>query len=150
MQIFLGILLLVMSVFLVIAILMQNAKSKRLSGTIAGGAETFFGKEKSRTIDAVLSKVTTIVAILFILAVIIVYVAFGSSYQEYITPDTNNTVVVPNADAETPVETPDAETETPEAPIETPAETPAETPEADAEAPAETPAETPDAVEDEK
>ena len=126
MQIFLGILLLVMSVFLVIAVLMQNAKSKRLSGSIAGGAETFFGKEKSRTIDAVLSKVTTVVAILFILAVIIVYVAFGSNYQELITPDTSTNIVVPDA-TETPDategETPDAtESETPNA-TETPAET---------------------------
>ncbi len=83
MKILLGVLLLVMSIFLVIAVLMQNGKSKRLSGSIAGGAETFFGKTKSRTIDAVLSKITTVVAILFILVVIVVYIAFGGSKQEY-------------------------------------------------------------------
>ena len=82
MQLFLGILLLAMSIFLVIAILMQSGKSKRLSGTIAGGAETFFGKTKGRTIDAVLSKITTVVAILFVLVVIIVYIAFGTTYTE--------------------------------------------------------------------
>lgn len=80
MQTVLGVLLLIMSIFLIAAVLMQNGKSKRLSGSIAGGAETFFGKAKSRTIDAVLSKVTTVVAILFVIIVIVVYVAFGSDY----------------------------------------------------------------------
>ena len=34
------------SLFLIFAVLMQSGKSKKLSGTIAGGAETFFGKTK--------------------------------------------------------------------------------------------------------
>ncbi len=93
MKLFLGILLLVMAVFLVIAVLMQNGKSKRLSGTIAGGAETFFGKTKSRTIDAVLSKLTTVVAILFVLVVIIVYVAFGSSTENTLTQEELNQMI---------------------------------------------------------
>lgn len=103
----LGILLLVMSIFLTIAVLMQSGKSKRLSGTIAGGAETFFGKAKGRTIDSLLSKITTVVAILFVLVVIIVYVAFGSTYTE---PEIIYTPVEDNA--ETPVETPEATEET--------------------------------------
>ena len=43
-EIIIGIALLLMAIFLVAAILMQSGKDKRLSGTIAGGAETFFGK----------------------------------------------------------------------------------------------------------
>lgn len=105
-MLFLGILLLVMSIFLTIAVLMQSGKSKRLSGTIAGGAETFFGKAKGRTIDSLLSKITTVVAILFVLVVIIVYVAFGSSYTE---PEIIYTPVEDNV--ETPEETPDASEE---------------------------------------
>ena len=65
-EIIFGILLLVMSVFLVIAVLMQSGKDKRLSGSIAGGAESFFGKNKGRTIDGILSKWTKVVAVLFI------------------------------------------------------------------------------------
>lgn len=95
MQTFLGILLLVMAVFLVIAVLMQSGKSKRLSGSIAGGAETFFGKTKGRTIDALLSKITTVVAILFVLVVIIVYIAFGTNVEEYTQPQINNNIVTP-------------------------------------------------------
>ena len=44
-----GILILVMAIFLVITILMQSSRDHRLSGTIAGGAETFFGKQKGKT-----------------------------------------------------------------------------------------------------
>ena len=69
-----GIVLLFFALFLVIAVLMQHGKSKNLSGTIAGGAETFFGKEKGKTIDKVLSTVTTVVAIIFVVAVLVLYI----------------------------------------------------------------------------
>lgn len=74
MQYFFGIILLIASVFLIVAVLMQHGKSHNLSGTIAGGAETFFGKSKGKTIDRTLSKLTTIVAIIFTCLVIFVYV----------------------------------------------------------------------------
>ena len=56
----------VISVILVVAVLMQHGKQQGLSGAIAGGAETFFGKNKGKTIDAVLKKVTAVIAILFV------------------------------------------------------------------------------------
>ncbi len=56
----------VISVILVVAVLMQHGKQQGLSGAIAGGAETFFGKNKGKTIDAILKKVTAVVAILFV------------------------------------------------------------------------------------
>ena len=58
----------VLSVVLVVAVLMQHGKQQGLSGAIAGGAETFFGKNKGKTIDAVLKKVTAVVAILFVVS----------------------------------------------------------------------------------
>lgn len=72
-EIVLGIILLVGAVFLVVAVLMQHGKAKNLSGTIAGGAETFFGKTKGRAIDKVLSTVTSVVAVVFVALVIAVY-----------------------------------------------------------------------------
>lgn len=69
-----GIVLLVMAVFLIVAVLMQSGKDKKLSGTIAGGAETFFGKTNSGTMDKILSKITTVVAIIFALIVIAMYI----------------------------------------------------------------------------
>ena len=52
---------------------MQSGKSHNLSGTIAGGAETFFGKAKGSTIDKKLAKLTTIVAIVFVVLVLVSY-----------------------------------------------------------------------------
>ena len=57
----------VLSLILVIVVLFQSGSQTGLSGSIAGGAETFFGKNKGRTIDAQLKKWTAVVAILFLL-----------------------------------------------------------------------------------
>ena len=73
MKIILGIILIVASLFLIVAVLMQSSKNHILSGTIAGGAETFFGKSKGSTIDKKLSKLTTVVAIVFVVLVLAVY-----------------------------------------------------------------------------
>jgi preprotein translocase subunit SecG len=70
----LGIAVIVMAVFLIIAVLMQSGKDTRLSGTIAGGAETFFGKTKANTWDRVLSKLTVVVSIVFAVLVVVMYV----------------------------------------------------------------------------
>lgn len=74
MEIVLGILLLIAAVFLIVAVLMQDGKDHRLSGTIAGGAETFFGKNKGSTMDKMLSKITSIVAVVFCLIVVAMYI----------------------------------------------------------------------------
>ena len=58
----------VITIILITIVLMQSGKTAGLSGSIAGGTETFFGKNKGRTIDGILSKCTSIVAILFIVS----------------------------------------------------------------------------------
>lgn len=58
----------VIAVILTAIVLMQHGKQQGLSGAIAGGAETFFGKNKGRTVDAMLKKFTAVVAILFIIS----------------------------------------------------------------------------------
>ena len=81
MQIAIGIILIVAAVFLVGAVLMQSGKANnRLSGAIAGGAETFFGKTKGSTIDKKLSKATTIVAIVFVVLVLVSYLIQGADF----------------------------------------------------------------------
>lgn len=70
----LGIVLLAAAIFLIVAVLMQSGKSHKLSGTIAGGAETFFGKTKGKSIDKLFSRLTTIVSIVFVVLVIVVYI----------------------------------------------------------------------------
>lgn len=84
-ELVLGIILLIGALFLVVAVLMQHGKSKNLSGTIAGGAETFFGKTKGRAIDKVLSRVTSVVAIVFVVLVVAIYAIESPNY----TPNTN-------------------------------------------------------------
>ena len=56
----------ILSLILVVVVLFQSGNQQGLSGSIAGGAETFFGKNKGRTLDAKLKKWTSVVAILFL------------------------------------------------------------------------------------
>lgn len=58
----------VLALILIVVVLLQSGSQRGLSGSIAGGAETFFGKNKGRTIDAKLKKWTSIVAVLFLLS----------------------------------------------------------------------------------
>ena len=60
------ILLALCSLVLIASVLLQSGNSAGLSGSIAGGAEQLLGKKKSKGYEAVLEKVTTICAILFI------------------------------------------------------------------------------------
>ncbi len=64
-EILLGIVLIITSLALVAIVLLQEGRSAGLSGAIAGGAETFLGKGKSKTIEQKLSKITKILAIVF-------------------------------------------------------------------------------------
>jgi len=61
------------SLAIVLIVLLQSGKSAGLSGAIAGGAETFFGKNKGRTLDGLLGKLTTVVAVAFIILSIVLY-----------------------------------------------------------------------------
>lgn len=79
----LGVILLVFALFLIASVLMQHGKAKNISGAIAGGAETFFGKTKGSTIDKMLSKITTVVAIIFVIIVIVVYIMQDTAVEEY-------------------------------------------------------------------
>ena len=74
MEIALGIIICVLAVVLVGCVLMQSGKDKRLSGTIAGAAETFFAKGKSKTRDKILARVTTVLSFVFVILVVILYI----------------------------------------------------------------------------
>lgn len=66
MSIALKIILAVASVVLIISILLQSSNSDGLSGSIGGGAEQLFGKKKSQGYEGILSKISTVTAVLFI------------------------------------------------------------------------------------
>ena len=61
----LGAVLILISLVMIVIVLMQQSRSAGLSGAIAGGAETFFGKHKGRTIEAKLAKDTKVLGVLF-------------------------------------------------------------------------------------
>lgn len=72
--------LLVLGVLLTVAVLLQQGKSYGLSGTISGTSETYFGKDKARRKDKILSRATTVMAILFVLIVLLTFVMHPSGY----------------------------------------------------------------------
>ena len=66
--------LLASAVFIVAAVTIQKSNDDGLSGTIAGGSETYYGKDKSVQKDRVIRKWTIIVGIIFAVAVAAVYI----------------------------------------------------------------------------
>ena len=70
-EIALGIIDILSCIILIFVVLFQHGRSAGLSGSIAGGAETFFGKNKGRSIDAKLSRATTYIAVGFVIITLI-------------------------------------------------------------------------------
>lgn len=58
------------SIVLIVAVLMQPSKTQGITGMIQGGSETFFAKNKTRTFEATMSRLTIISATLFALITI--------------------------------------------------------------------------------
>lgn len=87
--------LLVSAIFIVVAVVLQKSNEDGLSGAISGGSETFYGKDKSSHTDRVLFKWTLIASVVFVLAVIAVFVIqpdFSDSYsvEEWMESSLNN------------------------------------------------------------
>ena len=59
------------ALFLIAVVLLQSGKSAGLSGAIAGAADAFMGKNKSKTLDATLARLTKWVALVFIVLVFV-------------------------------------------------------------------------------
>lgn len=71
MDIALKVVLAVVSVILTISILLQSSNSAGLAGSIGGGAEQLFGKKRSRGYDGLLSRISTVTAVLFIVLALV-------------------------------------------------------------------------------
>ncbi len=70
-QYVLAILVIIVSLIIVALVMLQESKQQGLSGAIGGAAETFFGKNKGRTMEAKLAKFTKIAgAVFFVLALV--------------------------------------------------------------------------------
>ena len=102
-EIIIGVSLILTSIAIVILVLLQQSRRAGLSGAIAGGADTFFGKNKGRTIDAQLKKWTAVIAVLFLLSSIALgFMLDDGKENEVATTDIEATVE--NEEAEAPVE----------------------------------------------
>ncbi|WP_066714083.1 preprotein translocase subunit SecG [Clostridium sp. Marseille-P299] len=62
---------------LVVVVLMQEGKSAGLSGAINGVADTYWGKNKGRSMEGALVKVTKILAALFIVLSVVLNLHWG-------------------------------------------------------------------------
>ncbi|NLY87263.1 MAG: preprotein translocase subunit SecG [Clostridiales bacterium] len=69
--------ILIASIVLIVSILLQSSNSDGLSGSIAGGAEQLFGKKKSRGYDAILARITTVSAVVYIVVALVIVAIFN-------------------------------------------------------------------------
>lgn len=72
-ELILGIVLAVLSLGLIVAVLLQPGKDKRLSGAIAGGADTFMAKGKAGKMDQILGKITVVMCVVFFVVILVLY-----------------------------------------------------------------------------
>ena len=68
-EIIFGLILLMFSAAIILVVLLQEGHQQNL-GAITGGADTFFSKNKARSIDAFLSRWTKVIAVGFFILVI--------------------------------------------------------------------------------
>ena len=65
-----AIIFIIVCILLVVLVLMQEGKSAGL-GSISGAAETYWGKNKGRSMEGMLVKLTKVMAVAFILLAIL-------------------------------------------------------------------------------
>ena len=78
-QIVLSVIYFVVSLALIAVVMLQSGKSAGLSGAIAGGADTFLSKNKAKTADARLAKMTKWVAIVFMVLTLVLCLVPGGA-----------------------------------------------------------------------
>ena len=77
-NIVIGILVILVSLFIIAVVLLQQGHRSGINGAISGGADTFLSKNKARTADATLARMTKYIAIaFFVLAVVANFISFN-------------------------------------------------------------------------
>lgn len=79
-QYVLAIVIILLSVGITVLVMLQESKQEGLSGAIAGAADSFFGKNKGRTIEAKLVKLTKVACVIFFVLALVssLLVLFGA------------------------------------------------------------------------
>ena len=78
-QIVLSVIYFLVALALVAIVMLQSGKSAGLSGAIAGGADTFLSKNKAKSADARLAKMTKWVAIVFMVLTLVICLLPGAA-----------------------------------------------------------------------
>lgn len=65
------IIFLLISIILTVIVLLQEGKSAGLSGSISSAADTYWGKNKGRSMEGKLERFTTVLAVLFFVIAIV-------------------------------------------------------------------------------
>ena len=107
-SIIINIVLILLSIGLIIAVLMQEGQRQGL-GAIGGGAETFFGKNKADSVEGKLKRYTKILAAVFIVLAIVATIVNG-----HVTSSTATAADVAEAAEEATEETAEAVEDTAE------------------------------------
>ena len=69
-------LLIIVSVLIIIAVMMQPAKTDNASSALSGGAADLFSKQKPRGFEAFMQKVTVVLGVIFfVLSLALVYIS---------------------------------------------------------------------------
>ncbi len=76
MKLALAIVSLVLSLILIAVVLFQQGRREGLSGAISGAADTFLSKNKAKSLDVRLAKITTWVAAAFIIVTLALNLSF--------------------------------------------------------------------------
>jgi preprotein translocase subunit SecG len=72
-QILSGAVLVVLAIVITVLVLLQNSKKTGLTSVVGGGSDTFAAKNKLGMKDKKLSKITTILAIVFAVVALVSY-----------------------------------------------------------------------------
>ncbi len=84
MDIAIGVILIAAAIFLVVAVLLQSGKDKKLSGAIGGtSSDTYYGKNKGSSKDALLNKLTIVVSIVFVAVVFLSFIMQDDKKMKY-------------------------------------------------------------------
>ena len=73
-EITLGVILLILSVLLIFVVMMQESKNRGMNALTGGdSSDSYFGRNRARTLDAMLARLTKGMGIIFFIVVIALY-----------------------------------------------------------------------------
>lgn len=72
-----GAVLILSSIVIIVTVMLQQSQQQGLSGAIAGGSDTFFDKNKGRTMESKIARITKIFAAIFFVVALAAVILFA-------------------------------------------------------------------------